>query len=360
VRRVTSVDIAKKAGVSRTTVSFVINGRMDLAVAPETRKRVLKAAEELGYVPNAPARVLLTGRTQTIAICVQSLNDPHYSPLLNLLLLEARRRGYHSLVVSGQDDSVPLLVAEGRVDGILVVGDFFWEPNFKSQNDKPAPVVCVGGYDNTTLQDWPITYVYWNDRKGGALATRHLLARGHSHIALMLGTSNSDNLKARGYRQAMDGAGRKPLFVRCEDEGDLFAAGRQMMEKICTKHRQVTAIFCRHDLFAVGALAWAAENGISVPGDMSLIGYNNIPLTANTVPQLTTIATPVNQAGLQALDILLEQLAPQNNGSAGKTTGDAEKSGISTGSPPRHKSKRIELPLKLIERSSAASLQSRK
>lgn len=361
MRRVTSVDIANRAGVSRTTVSFVINGRTDLAVAPETRKRVLQAAEELGYVPNATARVLLTGCTQTIAICVERLNDPHYADLLNVLIAEARLQGYHSLLVSGQDDSAPLLLAEGRVDGIFVFGDFSWKPRLDQWVDTPVPIVCVGGGDGREIHDWPFTYVYWNDTKGIITSTEYLLQLGHEKIAMMVGIAPLDSPKARGFEQAMQAADRTPIFLQCENEADLFQAGRQMMQDLREHYPEVTAIVCRQDLLAVGALAWAAEHNVKIPDDISIIGYNGIPLSGHTVPKLTTIATPASEAGMRALKILLTRLKDQPSYASNTKMMEESDSPSHTSAKKRvNKLHRIEIPLRLVERNSVARLPAKK
>lgn len=342
MRRVTSTDIARRAGVSRSTVSFVINKRMDLAVAPETRERVLKAAEELGYVPNASARVLLTGRSQTIGICVQSLDDPHYSGLLNLLLAQAQRRGYHSLIVSGNDDSAPLLLAEGRADGLLVISDFSWKPQVGTWTAAGSPVVCVGGGDGSELQIPGVTYLHWDDLQGAEIATRHLIELGHRRIAMLIGTTPETAPKAMGYRHAMHSAGLEPIFVHCADEADLFRAGTGMMAEVRERYPDVTALFCRQDLLAVGALSWAGRHGLDIPGQLSVLGYNDLPMAEHTLPALTTIATPMKEAGCRALRILLDELD-----SGIEPGGEHDK--VVASSPAMT---RIELPVNLVKRAS--------
>ena len=123
MRRATSVDIARQAGVSQTTVSFVLNGRQDVTIPQETRDRVLRVARELNYVPHAYARGLVSGRTRAIGVSAGRSTDPHYTGLLDDLHRQARDRGYHLVVISGHTDTAPKLLAEGHLDGVLVIGD---------------------------------------------------------------------------------------------------------------------------------------------------------------------------------------------------------------------------------------------
>lgn len=309
MRRVTSQDIARQAGVSQTTVSFVLNDRKDMAIPAETRERVLRVARELNYVPNACARGLVSGRTRAIGVSAGRPTDPHYAGLLDDLLRNARERAYHLLVVSGETDTAPQLLAEGRLDGVVVIGDSSPFHNSTAAPTTPnLPMVFVGPSGSLSEAMRPRYLVEWDDAIGAAAVCAHLAELGHRRIGMLAGISTRSNPKVRGYLEAVSAIGAEPVLLHCADEGNPYAAGREMTRELLLHHPEVTAVFCRNDLLAIGALSMAADLGVGVPRRLSVAGYTNMPVSGYTQPTLTTISTPIREAGRRGLDMLIDLL----------------------------------------------------
>jgi LacI family transcriptional regulator len=331
MRRVTSRDIAKRAGVSQTTVSFVLNDRKDIAIPAGTRERVLRVAKELNYVPNACARGLVSGRTRAIGVSAGRPTDPHYAGLLDDLLRSARDRGYHLLVVSGETDTAAQLLAEGRLDGVLAIGSSAFLDSAGGARVPGLPLVFVGLSAQVSASIQPEYLVDWDDAGGAAEVCRHLLDLGHRRIGMLAGAADESSPKVEGFLAVMKEAGQEPVLIHCQHEVNPYEAGREMLAQLLERYPSVTAAFCRNDLLAVGALSLAGNGGVPVPERLSVAGYTNMPVSAYTLPSLTTVATPIREAGRCGLDMLINLLE-------GKPAG-----------PPH-----VRLPVRLIGRASTA------
>jgi LacI family transcriptional regulator len=300
VRAATLSDVARRAGVSIATASKALNGRGDVAAG--TRKRVMEAAAELAFTPNAMARGLLAGRTGTVGLLTNDLEGRFVIPILmgaedafgagqiNVFLCDARgdaiRERHHLRALLSR-----------RVDGIIVVGRQT-DPRPSLGQELPVPVVYAysPSDDPRDLSLTPDNY------SGGRLAVEHLLACGRRRIAHISGDPSYAAAQDRlaGARAALAAAGLdfvgEPMFAAWNEHW-----GRDAAAMLLERHPEVDAVFCGSDQIARGVLDTARDLGRDVPGDLAVIGYDDWELlTENARPPLTSINANLQQLGRQA------------------------------------------------------------
>jgi LacI family transcriptional regulator len=308
--RVTLHDVAALAGVSHQTVSRVINKSAN--VRPETLDRVNAAILELGYRPNAIARSMVRGITRTLGCISPNLTDPVFTRIIESAQTEARRQGFFILIGSAGtvDEFRPLLdeLLNRRVDGLIIINARddnryqFLQPVVKTG----SPIVFV---KNSPGED-PVSAICCDDVRGGYLATKHLLDLGHRKIAIILGRENEQCTGERleGYRSALRDFGITPpgnLIL----QGDWSPqSGNQAAARLLQEPDSFSAIFAQNDRMAAGAIRALQEAGYQVPGDYSVVGYDNLPLASLITPPLTTIEQPLDYFGQQAAAILIKSV----------------------------------------------------
>jgi DNA-binding LacI/PurR family transcriptional regulator len=312
--RPTIKDVAAQVGVSYQTVSRVINNRPD--VRPETRDRVLAAIAELGYRPNAAARTMGGGRTMTLGCISPNLVDYTFASILDSVQAEARSLGYQTFTGSAPnaDDVQDLLeeMQERQVDGFLLVNP---HEDGRFQHllpliEKSVPVV----YLMNTPDDTPVPTVSGDDVWGGCTGTNYLLSMGHRHVATITGPPNAEGTHQRlqGYRQALaeaEIAASESLVL----QGDWSPeSGYQAVQRLLEQGELFTAVFTQNDKMALGAMQALREAGLSVPNDVSVMGYDDMPLSAYFYPPLTTMAQPMDKIGRHASRLLIEQIEQPN------------------------------------------------
>jgi DNA-binding LacI/PurR family transcriptional regulator len=326
-------DVAARAGVSRQTVSRVINNKAELSES--TRDRVLAAIEELGYRPNAAARSMVVGRTCTLGCISPSLTDYTFANIIDSAQAEARRLGYFVLTGSAPAaaDAEALLeeMLHRQVDGLMVLN-----PRADERYRYFLPLIEKGMavlYLNSTPQGEPVSSIHCDDRRGGYEATRYLIDLGHSAIATIVGPGNEEASDDRlaGYRQAIAEAA-----LSCEPDclvrGDWSAtSGYVAMRQLLGFSQQFTAVFAQNDQMAVGAIRALREAGRRVPDDLSIVGFDDIPLASYFDPPLTTLQQPMQETGKQAALMLVETIQK-----------------------PDRAPEQVSLPARLIERASCA------
>jgi LacI family transcriptional regulator len=304
---VTIHDVAARAGVSVATVSRVLNGKT--VVREETLQQVLAAAEALSYVPNVAARSLSIRRSQTIGIVLPDVHGEFFSEIIRGVDLAARREGYHILVSGSHSDIGEMLevlaAMRGRVDGLVVM----------------APDVALAALSRSLPPDLPLVLLNSRDGERDAITIdnyggarrmmRHLGDLGHSRIAFIKGPRQNTDARERlrGYREAMRRharAGRaeaKPR--RWELDGDFTEeAGAAAALAVLGAAPRPTAIFAANDSMAVGALGALAEAGVAVPAEMSVAGFDDIPVARYVTPPLTTIRVDIADLGRRAFALL--------------------------------------------------------
>jgi LacI family transcriptional regulator, galactose operon repressor len=309
-------DVAARAGVSVATVSRVLNGKG--VVREATLRQVLAAAETLAYVPNVAARSLSSRKSQTLGIVLPEVHGAFFSEVIRGVDLAARRAGYHILVSGAHSDAGEMLevlrAMRGRVDGLVVMAPDVAQATLHRSLPGDLPLVLLNsaapGRDAIAI-----------DNYGGAQQMmRYLKELGHARIAFIKGPrQNADaRERLRGYRDAIAGRrGDRTAALRLEIEGDFTEeAGRAAVAQILTAAPRPTAIFAANDSMAVGALAALAEASVAVPGEMSVAGFDDIPIARYVTPPLTTIHVDIADLGRRACGLLLDAIvrptAPQS------------------------------------------------
>jgi LacI family transcriptional regulator len=312
-QRPTSADVAREAGVSRTTVSFVLSGRTDVRISPRTRQRVLEAARRLGYHPHAPAQQLAGAASRTLGLVVrqdpeQVAVDALLPATLQGLTSAAQGAGYRVLVeaLGGSDDGYGALLRSGRVDGLIVSGPRSTDDQLRCLHDEGYPIVLQGHLPGSGLPSVDV-----DNRLGARRAVDHLLELGHRVIGLITNapleyTAAAERLD--GYRTALEEAGLTfdPTLVA---EGAFVPeSGRQAILTLLARRPDCTAVFVASDVVALGALGGARSVGRRIPEDLSLVGFDDIPLAAFFDPPLTTLRIPAFELGHTAGRTLLDRL----------------------------------------------------
>ena len=301
--RVRLRDVAAVAGVDPSVVSRVLSGDGRLSIRPETRERVLEAAARLDYRPNRAARTLKTARTMALGMVVPDLANPAFS----LIALGAEERaasvGYALVVIRGSvHDRLGDL--EGRVDGLLVAAATS-DVDYQRERFGGLPAVLVNRREPGEI---PSAIV--DDEAGSALAVGHLIELGHRRIGHVAGPQNSDTGRRRlaGYRHALAAAGlpADPMLV-AESAFD-EAAADEAAGRLLSLDARPTALFAANIRIAIGALSAAHRLGVRVPDELSVVGFDDVPLAGYLAPPLTTVRMPLEELGRRAVDSLLEEI----------------------------------------------------
>ncbi|MEO6486355.1 MAG: LacI family DNA-binding transcriptional regulator [Thermoanaerobaculia bacterium] len=301
-RATTIKEVAARAGVSVATVSRALNGVGPIKKA--TLQRVTDAAKSLRFVPHSGARSLSTRRTNTVGLVLPDLHGEFFSEVIRGADLAARRQGYH-LLVSGshnnrEDMTAVLRAMRGRVDGLMLMTPELAVDAVLADLPQAMPVVTV----NTEAKNFSSITI---DNYGGAqTVVRHLAGIGHKRIAFICGPSaNADAAqRSRGYRDACKERGLT-CSTALEVDGDFSeAAGYAAALKIMDMSPRPTAIFAANDAMAVGALFALREAGLSVPEEMALVGFDDIPIARYVTPRLTTVTVAIAELGRRAFELL--------------------------------------------------------
>jgi DNA-binding LacI/PurR family transcriptional regulator len=343
---VTLATVADALGVSRTTVSNAYN-RPD-QLSPELRERVLEAARALGYAgPDPVARTLRRGRTGALGLILgEALScafcDPAAVIVLQGVTGVCERHGFGLLLVPDAPSTGPDVVRMALVDGFLVAGEPEGTERLRTVIERGLPFVVLDAPEQPGAP-----WVGIDDRAAAGAAARHLLDLGHRRFAVISGSLSPDGIQGRatlarqygaryrgakqrliGYREALDEAGVDWAGVPVEERPNSFRAGATAAGVLLDRASRPTAILATTDELALGALAAVAERGIDVPGELSIVGFDDAPSAARARPPLTTIRQPLADKGAVSARLLLEP----------------------TDEPPA----RYELPTELVVRASSA------
>jgi DNA-binding LacI/PurR family transcriptional regulator len=306
--RVSIKDIAKAAGVSHSTVSRALSDSP--LVKAETKARIQRLAQEMGYTPDAIARSLVTQRTRTVGIVVTTITDPFVAEVVQGIEDAAHENGYSVILASSASEperelaAVEMLRAK-RVDSLIVTSSRVGALYLEHLERIGVPVVLVNNHNE---QSGRYTFsVSVDNQHGGHLVTRHLIERGHRRIAYVSGPADhsDDTERLAGCRQALDEAGIAfdPALV-VPGNGRLGGGGRAL-RTLAGLSEPVTAVFCYNDMMAIGLISAAWKAGLAVPEALAVVGFDDVPLAAHTYPPLTTIAQPQHDMGRQAMDMAL-------------------------------------------------------
>lgn len=310
-------DVARAAGVSQSTVSRILNDApVRIPVSDETRERVRAVAAELGYRPHPFARALRGAPTMLLGAIVRDITDPFFATAIEALSSEARKRGYS--VVLGHaarraDEALALTaVLEARqCDAIILLGDFRDEPALVSDL-RDAPMSTVAVWHGSELQGFPTVSV--DNEAGIRAALEHLTALGHRRIAFVGGESLGDIRE----RQAAFERHRRELGVRLphayvQHVQNTTRGGEDAFASLFAARNPPTAVVAATDVLAIGIVFAAQSSGLSVPGALSVVGFDDIPVAAATFPGLTTVRMPVAEMVAVAIEVAIDG-APEGDG----------------------------------------------
>ncbi len=317
MKRATQKDVAARAGVSRATVSYVLNGRTDgtIRVSDETRQKVLDAIGSLRYRVNLTARGLKTRRSHLLAVLVPDLGNPFYPMLIRGAQKMAHASGYRILVFdsfSTREDELDFLkMALDRIaDGLILAASYLDDSHIKILRDEGIPSVGIGPYlRNTGIDTLSI------DQPAAVHALiEHLVSRGHTRVGHITGDLNNINGRIRydAFRAEMAARGL-PVDPHHILEGDFLREGtarkvEQWLSSLAPGERP-TAVFAANDLMAIEAITAARRLGLSVPEDLAVCGFDNIPEAEFVEPPLTTVGLDVEAMGRRAATLLIDRIA---------------------------------------------------
>ena len=316
MQRVSIKDVAKEAGVSTTTVSYVLNRKPSESISAETTERVLAVVKRLRYVPNLNARSLSSRRTNLIGVVIPQtepgkefmFSNPFYGDLLSSLEYTARRHDYHVLISGTEPDQSYLSVARNRgVDGVIIVGAYPTQ-SLEELHELSIPIVLIDTY----IKDPVFHTIGIDDRLGGRLATSHLIENGHRRIAFVSGSVSEQGVMQKrflGYMDALSEAGiqmeERHLYL-----GNVsYEFGAQTAREMRARGSDETAAFAAADVIGMGLVNGARQVGFRVPDDLSVVGFDDVSLARMCVPLLTTVRQNIAEKGSRAVEIILDAVA---------------------------------------------------
>ena len=318
-KKITIKDIARLANVSHTTVSRALNDKS--RIRNETKEKILSVARELSYRPNFIARSLVMKQTKTLGLVITTIANPFYTELAQGIEATARGLGYNIILCSTNYDlsiekqHIDILRSKG-VDGIIFTSAHIGDPNIIKLADEDFPIVLVNRRTYEPIVKEKIDYIGVNNILGGFLAVEHLIRLGHHRIGVIGGSSESSVGLER-----LEGGKKALEAYHLEMRDDYFLGGDFLKESGYQggKHflkmaDRPTAVFATNDCMALGAYQAIAEEGLRIPEDIALVGFNDIEFTAMKGIELTTIGQKKFEMGALAVKTLVEKI----EGSEGK------------------------------------------
>ncbi|MBV9997957.1 MAG: LacI family DNA-binding transcriptional regulator [Verrucomicrobia bacterium] len=312
--RVTSHDIAREAGVARSTVSLVLTNNPKIQIPDATRKRILAAARKLGYVPNSAAQMLVSGRSRTVGLILSRpdlMAVDAFVPRMVFGINEGcRARGYRLLMETVVDpsngDAYLELAKSKRIDGLIVINPRKGDVALVKLIESKFPVLIFGSCGHSAENA-----VGTKDGEASCRATEHLLALGRqriAHISYAALTYLPASKRLEGYRAALKRA-KIPFDRQLFAEGDFsLESGHAAMKRILASNARPAALFAGNDTIAIGAMAAIREAGLSIPEDIAVVGYDDLPAASFTSPPLTTVRSHAIEQGRRAGEALIALL----------------------------------------------------
>jgi len=308
MKRPTQKDVADRAGVSRSTVSYVLNDQTDLKVpiSAETRQRVLQAIAELGYEPDARAQSLRRGNTKTVGVIIPVIQNPFFWQILSGISSELKPAGYSVYLSLHPDEKVRALqeLVQQRVDGFILLA------SVKRLSSELTEYVRRSGRPavEITATEAEFDHVSHSYASGTQILMNYLLELGHRRIGFVYGVTEEvqgyDRLLT--YRQVLRQAGLAPFEVHCGVHmDDAYQAARMLL----AHPDRPTALLVINDMLAIAVMRAASELGLTIPGDLSVAGFDDILFSRYTVPSLTTVSGKAEESGRDAVRLLLRRLA---------------------------------------------------
>ena len=306
MKRVTIIDVAKEAGVSRQTVSRAVNNRGEIRA--ETRERVLEAVKRLGYRPNRVARGMVTQRMQTIGLVLGDIANPFFPEVARGVQDVALANDYHVFLYN--TDNKPDIEMQGldsleaqTVDGIILFSHAASQKDLLVFANRYRPVVLI----NRMLTHAHVSSLMVDNFHGAQLAVQHLAAQGHTQIGMLTNSdlSSSKVRRVQGFRQALEARGLPLKDEWIVSTAPTLEGGYHATHARLTRYPQITALFGYNDLLALGALRACHELGRQVPKSCGIVGFDDIHLASMVTPSLSTIRVDKYKIGQQAMQRLL-------------------------------------------------------
>jgi DNA-binding LacI/PurR family transcriptional regulator len=304
-------EVARAAGVAPSTVSRYLNGQ--LRVSPATEARMLDAVRQLGYVPNAQARNLARRRSGVVGFVVPEISNPYFGAIADYVVEAVERHGLLVLLCSTRSQAVKEasyidLLASGTIDGMLYLGSFRSNERLATAITGGLPVVVI----DEPIADAPgVHTVVMDDYAGGYQAASYLVALGHQRIAFVSGPAELASVqeRRRGYEDALRKGGLDPdsQLVLAGHFTEQF--GMSALPRLLAGPQPPTAAFVASDYIALGMLSAAETHGVRVPGDLSVVGFDDIRFSQYVRPRLTTIRSPLERLAQVGVELLFERLA---------------------------------------------------
>jgi DNA-binding LacI/PurR family transcriptional regulator len=305
---VTIYDIARVAGVGKSTVANALTGKG--TVNEETRQRILRLAREMGYRPNLVARNLSQHKTLTIALILPTLVNPFYPEVVEAVENIVRQHDYQTLICNTHYDFALAREQMDRlisrwIDGYIIMGTSMELNDIIRYVKQGLPIVLCDWQENECAPG--IAQVSVDFYRAGQLAAQHLLELGHRNIAIIV-DQPWQALRLEGFQSMMLAAGIPVAGEMIELGNSTFESGYAAAKKLLAHPVLPTAIFAANDLMAFGAMEAALEKGLHVPRDISIIGLDDIAISAHLRPPLTTVALPKTELAKEASELLLGQI----------------------------------------------------
>jgi LacI family transcriptional regulator len=314
------IDVAARAGVAPNTASTILNNRPNSWASKETRDRVLKAAEDLGYKPSKAALGLRLGRFFTLGLVIPDIHNPFYTTFADLLDKAVSPERYDLIIEHGrtnlaQEKHSFEAILERQVDGVaLFVSDAeLHRPVLQDLANRKIPAVALVVKSEDPL---PIDAVLVDFAQGLQQAVEHLLGHGHRRFVFLcaLAEGQRDGERPDIFRQLMSDNGIPDdhvSYVSCGHDIDSARSAFRRFLQTIPRHRRPTAVIAMNDLSAIGAMRAAVDEGLTLPRDLSVVGVDNIPLGQHLPVSLTTIAQPIEDMARRTASLLLQRIAGQ-------------------------------------------------
>ena len=310
----TIYQVAERAGVSLSTVSRVLNGKA--SVNKVLKERVEKAVKELNYRPNSVARSLANNRTDSVGVLVPELNAPFFGDLMQAVESTLRAADKHVIISVGRNcletekDAVEFLISR-NCDALIMHAEALSDEYLLELNQSKLPVALV----NRQVEGLPEACTSLDNEKGGYLATRHLLELGHKDIAYISGPPDKcdASLRLEGHKRALSEAGL-PTNPQLIFNGDYSEEdGKIGLLELMARDVPFTALVCANDWMASGAISCARDLGMSLPHDLSVVGFDDVVFAHHVFPRLTTVSNPIAEMAEMSAKYILNKVYGQAN-----------------------------------------------
>ncbi|MED1512495.1 LacI family DNA-binding transcriptional regulator [Bacillus proteolyticus] len=303
----TIYSVAEEAGVSISTVSKVINRTGN--ISERTRRNVLQVMDELNYHPSVVASALTGKQTKIIGLLIPDISNPFFAEVARSIEDRSYELGFHVMICNTDNDAQKekkylSLLTRQRIDGLIIASAFRNASLLENMVKQDVPVSLIA----SEIYNLSVNTVTVDDYKGAYLATSYLLSLQHRKIAIITEDAKSNQLRLRAFKDVMKEEGiivSRDYVVKTKAT---IQSGYESAKQLLRLPERPTAIFACNDLLAIGVMKVAKEEGLNIPEDLSIIGFDNTVLSTTTTPMLTTIAQPMKQMGTRVVEMLVEEM----------------------------------------------------